>query len=271
MKRKVLFILIFFFVSLFVISFYGNWRNHSVDKSLYITNMETVSTDDLLKYGFENNENITIGQCLTFLCRINGYNVKNFDEVKEISEKLGVSLPSRLVYDSSDWKNLWINIIKGNTLFEQVNEETYSVDLIPNFYSIYLNRQGYECIKQGMIPPQLFFYSPFSTISDLEDINLNKKATVGFVLDILMTNCVHEGKENIIRTIVVEKVEGLIGVRESEWGSLEKDLFNYYALNYYGEYSYIKNSFNITEIPFDNLSSNLTVNDFLILFKQMNS
>ena len=268
MKKKVVLILFFIFASLFLYSVYSNWNNHRKDKSLYINDFENRTMEDYVSLGFDSNENITVGQCLTFLCREKGYNVYNRDEVVEFAEHFDVLLPSDLVYNKEDWVNLWEGIVQGNTLFEKVGEDTYLIDLVPNFLTIYLNQQGYDYIKKGLIPPQLYFYSPFSNVGDIEMINFNRKATLGFVLEVLMTLKVGENKLPIIRSILIEKVEGTTGIGEKDWSSAEIDIYNYYALNYYGELSYMKSNYDMQDMIFDNLNSSLSVSDFISLYNK---
>lgn len=266
MRKKICLILLIFFMSLFMLSFFNNFFNHKEDNSLKMSNFEDASIEDMATVGFVENENMTVGQCLTFLCRYKGYNVRNFDEVTFYAKKLGVLLPSEMIYSKEEWEELWVDIVHGTTLFEKVNDNTYMISLVPNYLNIYLNTQGYNFIKKGTIPPQLYFYSAYSDVSDLEAINLSKKATVGFVMDVLMTLKVEENKLDIVRPILIEKVKNLTGKEEQDWGSEEKAVYNYYALNYGGQYSYLAGNFGISDISFDDLNENLSVNDFVILF-----
>ena len=116
-----------------------------------------------------------------------------------------------------------------------------------------------------MIPPQLYFYSPFSGIADLEEINLNKKATLGFVLDVLMSVDCEENKRAILHLIVSERILELTGKEEKDWTDAEIALYDYYSLSYYGEYIYLKDKGIIDEIELSKLSLPLSVSDFIVI------
>lgn len=230
---------------------------------------ETVNT--LLMTDFEQNTDLTVGQVLVFYSRLYGNNIETYDEAQKFAVLKNIYLPSDLVYDNKEWEVLWRNTVLGNTVFEKVNEDTYAIPLIPQYLTIYLNEQGYNLIKQGLIPPQLYFYSPFSGIEDFEEINLNKKATVGFVLEVLMSI---EYKDNmdrreIIHNIIKERIEEVTMIKEENWGANEKALYNYYSLSYYGEFRYMKELGYIDSIEVDDLTKSITPHDFVVLVNKV--
>ena len=116
-----------------------------------------------------------------------------------------------------------------------------------------------------MIPPQLYFYSPFSGVKDLEEINLNKKATLGFTLEVLMSIECKENKKDILHSIISNRIIELTTKEEKDWTDAEIALYDYYSLSYYGEYIYLKNKGIIEEIDLSQLSSSLSVSDFIVI------
>ena len=115
--------------------------------------------------------------------------------------------------------------------FEEVNENTYSITLIQGYLKIYLNQQGYDLIKKGLIPPHLYFYSPFSSIKDLEEVNLNKNATLGFALETLMAIIYKdENRKEVLHDLIANQVESLTNIDEKDWTSTEIAIYNYYSL-----------------------------------------
>lgn len=269
MKQKTIILILFIFVMLFIFS---TFRKVDVedDMSLYISNnFEEMSSQNYLIYSFENNETLTVGQLLTFYCRIKGINVKNFEDVKTFCEQEGLYLPSELVYNKNEWEELWRNLVLNETVFEKINDETYAITLIQGYLKIYLNQQGYELIKKGLIPPQLYFYSPFSTISDFEGYNLSKEANKGFILEVLMKLVYSDTKDRkqFLHDVVIDKVEELTNIPEKDWTSAEISLYNYYSLSYFGEYLYFYNKGVLIDTELSNLVQSMSVKDFLILFE----
>lgn len=268
MKQKTIILVLFIFIVLFVFS---NFRKVDVedDMSLYISeNFDNLTPQNYLTYSFENNETVTVGQVLTFYCRVNGINVKNFDDVKMYCKNNNIYLPSELVYNREDWENLWRNIVLNETVFEKVNEETYGITLIQGYLKIYLNKQGYELVKKGLIPPQLYFYSPFSDISDFESYNISRQANQGFILEVLMKLKYSDTKDRkqYLHDVVKEKVEDLTNVVEADWTTAEISLYNYYSLSYYGEYLYFYNQGVLGDIELSDLVKPMSVQEFLILY-----
>lgn len=270
MKKKTLLLFFMIILTFFIYTFYSRPDVEGVD-TLYIDkNFEEESIEGLLRTDFENNETLTVGQLLVFYNRLLGNNVEDYQQAIDFCYDNDVFLPSDLVYNLDDWELLWRDIVLGNTVFEQVNEKTYSITLIPGSLKIYLNQQGYDLIKQGLIPPHLYFYSPFSTIKDLEIINLNRKASIGFALEVLM-NIEYE-KQNrlqILRELVIQQVQELVGVEEENWTNIEINLYNYYSLSYFGEFSYFKSKGFLEGIVLDDISSEIKVNDFLVLVNRI--
>ena len=242
----------------------------NVDTFYIEQGLENETLETFLVKDFENNSELTVGQLLVFYSRLFGNNVSTFQEAQEFCELKNIYLPSDLVYDEEAWEELWRNIVLGNTVFEKKNENTYAINLIPGYLTIYLNEQGYKFVKQGLIPPQLYFYSPFSGIKDLEEINLNKKANLGFVFYILMSVECNEGnKKEILHDIISEKIELLTGKSEDDWTDTEISLYNYYSLSYYGEYIYLKEQGYIEEMDLSNLALSVKVSDFMIMINRI--
>ena len=173
--------------------------------------------------------------------------------------------------DVEEWELLWRNSVLSNTVFEKVNDDTYAIPLIPQYLTIYLNSQGYNLIKQGLIPPQLYFYSPFSGIEDFEEINLNKKANLGFILEILMDIECDESIDRrvTLHNLITERIEEITLVEEENWTANEKALYNYYSLSYYGEFRYLKEKGYIDSIEVDDLTKSITVQDFIVLVNKV--
>ena len=194
--------------------------------------------------------------------------MKNFDDVKMYCKNNNIYLPSELVYNREDWENLWRNIVLNETVFEKVNEETYGITLIQGYLKIYLNKQGYELVQKGLIPPQLYFYSPFSDISDFGSYNISRQANQGFILEVLMKLKYSDTKDRkqYLHDVVKEKVEDLTNVVESDWTSAEISLYNYYSLSYYGEYLYFYNQGVLGDIELSDLVKPMSVQEFLILY-----
>ncbi len=261
MQKKVCMILTFFIILLGV---YFLAPNEKEDTLFIEEGLEGASIESLLIKDFEKNEEVTVGQLLVFYSRLFGNNVSTYEEAKEFCVLKNIYLPSDLVYSTEEWEELWRDIVLGNTIFEKKGE-TYAINLINGYLTIYLNEQGYELIKKGMIPPQLYFYSPFSGIADLEEINLNKKATLGFVLDVLMSVDCEENKRAILHSIVSERILELTGKEEKDWTDAEIALYDYYSLSYYGEYIYLKDKGIIDEIELSKLSLPLSVSDFIVI------
>ena len=116
-----------------------------------------------------------------------------------------------------------------------------------------------------MIPPQLYFYSPFSGVGDLEEINLNKKATLGFAFEVLMSVDCDENKKEVLHSIISNRILELTGKEEKDWTEAEIALYDYYSLSYYGEYIYLKNKGIVEEIDLSKLSLSLSVSDFAVI------
>jgi hypothetical protein len=165
---------------------YRNNNSNEVESLLLNDKLNNSSAEVVLMSGFEANEYLTVGQLLVFYSRILGKDVATVDEAKIVCNDTSIYLPSDLVYDVTAWENLWRDIATGKIVFEKTNENTYAINLIQGYLKIYLNQQGYDLLKKGLIPPQLYFYSAFSNVGDLEEISLNKNASLGFVLDVLM-------------------------------------------------------------------------------------
>lgn len=233
--------------------------------------VETSDVETLLMTDFEQNVDLTVGQLLVFYSRLYGNNIETYEEAKKFAVLRNIYLPSDLVYDTEEWELLWRNTVLGNTVFEKVNDDTYAIPLIPEYLTIYLNEQGYNLIKQGLIPPQLYFYSPFSGIENFEDINLNKKATVGFVLEILMSIELKDNldRRDILHNIIKDRIEEITLVEEENWTSNEIALYNYYSLSYYGEFKYMKNQGYIDSIEIDDLTKSITPSDFIVLLNKV--
>ena len=228
-------------------------------------NFEESSIKDLLTYDFEDNEYVTVRQALTFYNRMQGRNVSNIEEVLQYAESDGIYLPSDLVYDTKSWEIMWREILLGNTVFEKVNDYTYSIVLIQGYLKIYLNEQGYSLIKQGLIPAQLYMYSPFTNISDLDKLNLDKNASMGFLLEILMRleYTSQEDRLETIRKSVISKIEELTNKQEEDWQMSEINLYDYYGISYYGEYKYLLDNGYLKNIDIKDLMSDVSPNDFL--------
>lgn len=270
MKSKVL-IILFLFCAIFFF-FFIPLKESSPEKkeTFYIYNLEDESIESLVIRNFEKNEQLTVGQSIIFFNRYLGNNVSNYEEAKEFCVSKNVFLPSDLIYDSDDWEMLWRDIVLGNTVFEQVNENTYSITLIQGYLKIYLNQQGYDLIKKGLIPPHLYFYSPFSSIKDLEEVNLNKNATLGFALETLMAIIYNdENRKEVLHDLIANQVESLTNIDEKDWTSTEIAIYNYYSLSYYGEFSYFKSQGYLENIELDDLTSEISVNEFLILIEKI--
>lgn len=265
------FFVVILIISTFLLSYAVFFDRKSEPENTFYIEGELKDKDIkyLLMTDFEKNTDLTVGQLLIFYSRLYGNNVSEYKEAQEFCELKEIYLPSDLVYDKLAWESLWRESVLGNTVFEKVNDDTYAIPLIPQYLTIYLNEQGYNLIKQGLIPPQLYFYSPFSSISDFEEINLNKKANLGFVLEILMSIECDEDRKEVIRNIIVDRIESLTGIPESEWTLNEISLYNYYSLSYFGEYSYLKSKGLITDIEIGDLTKSVTASDFIIMLKKI--
>ena len=263
-------IVLLFSISFSISGFLTNKDKSSKEESLAIKDgVKDKEIETLLTSGFETNEYVTVGQVLTFYNRVNGKNSKNYEEVKEYAYDSQVFLPSDLVYDIEAWETMWRDIMLGTVVFEKTNENTYAINLIQGYLTIYLNQQGYDLIKQGLIPPQLYFYSPFSDVRDLESINLNKKAPLGFVLEVLMSLETQDHKYIELDSRIAGRVEELTGKDEEDWGTSEISLYNYYALGYYGEYSYFKDTGYIENIEYQQIMRNVSAGELLIIYNKM--
>ena len=141
--------------------FYQNNQNKEEETFYIKSGIENSNIEEILTTNFKGNSSLTVGQLLIFYSRLYGNNVSTYQEAQEFCSLKDIYLPSDLVYNQEEWKTLWRNIVLGNTVFEKKNDDTYAINLIKGYLTIYLNEQGYECIKQGLIPPQLYFYSPF--------------------------------------------------------------------------------------------------------------
>lgn len=274
MHKKTIFWLICI-VLLFSISFSisgfltGKYTTNEEENLLIKDGIKDKEIETLLYSGFETNEYVTVGQILTFYSRVNGNNPKDYEEVKNYAYDSQVYLPSDLVYDINAWESMWRDIMLGTVVFEKTNENTYAINLIKGYLTIYLNQQGYDLIKQGLIPPQLYFYSPFSDVRDLETINLNKKASLGFVLEVLMSLETKDLKYIELDKRIVNRVKELTGKEEEDWTTSEISLYNYYALGYYGEYSYFKDKGYIDNIEYQQIMENVSVGELLIIYSKM--
>ena len=263
-------IVLLFSISFSISGFLTNKDKSSKEVSLAIKDgVKDKEIETLLTSGFETNEYVTVGQVLTFYNRVNGKNPKNYEEVKEYAYDSQVFLPSDLVYDIEAWETMWRDIMLGTVVFEKTNENTYAINLIQGYLTIYLNQQGYDLIKQGLIPPQLYFYSPFSDVRDLESINLNKKAPLGFVLEVLMSLETQDHTYIELDSRIAGRVEELTGKDEEDWGTSEISLYNYYALGYYGEYSYFKDKGYIENIEYQQIMRNVSAGELLIIYNKM--
>ena len=266
MRRKTLFLISIFIFILLIFYFYPN-RIKESEPSLHLKSLSDETVESLLMTNFEENEYITIGQSLVFFNRLMNNNPYNYEEVKEFCFENELYLPSDLIYNKVEWEDLWRDIVLGNTVFEKINDNTYSITLIQGYLKIYLNQQGYDLIKKGLIPPQLYLYSPFSDIRDFESINLNRSANLGFLLEILMRYDYNDtvDRKQILHELIVNKVETVTGKKEDTWESSEVALYNYYSLGYYGEFIYFKDKGVLENIELQDLTSNVSISDFLIL------
>ena len=271
MRRKTIISFIVIISLLFFFVWFPRGKQKE-DTTLFIEQgLENVSTEGFLRTDFEQNEAITVGQSLVFYNRYTGNNAKNYNQVKDYCLKKNVLLPSDLIYNTADWEILWRDMVLGNTLFEKEQEGTYSIVLIPKYLKIYLNEQGYNLIKKGSIPPHLYFYSPFSNVSNLEEINLNKNATMGFICEVLM-NIEYSGQQDrksFIKDIIIDKVEQVTGKSEKDWTANEIDLYNYYALSYYGQYSYLASKGILNNVEFSDLGDYVSLDKFLEAIKNI--
>ena len=269
MFKKVL--VLFLLISVLVLSYFVFFdKDETVEDTFFIVDgVNGSSVEELLLTDFEQNTELTVGQLLVFYSRVYGNNVTTFDEAKEFCVLKDIYLPSDLVYDSKDWEKLWRESVLGNTVFEKVNEDTYAISLIQNYLTIYLNEQGYNLIKQGLIPPQLYFYSPFSGIEDFEEINLSKKATLGFALEFLMSMECEEDRSAVIHSIIKNRIETITGIVEEDWTTNEISLYNYYGLSYYGEYNYLKSKGLLTDIQVGDLTKPVLISDFIIMVNKV--
>lgn len=274
MHKKTIFwlicIVLLFSISFSISGFLTGKDTTNEEENLLIKDgIKDKEIETLLYSGFETNEYVTVGQILTFYSRVNGNNPKDYEEVKNYAYNSQVYLPSDLVYDINAWESMWRDIMLGTVVFEKTNENTYAINLIKGYLTIYLNQQGYDLIKQGLIPPQLYFYSPFSDVRDLETINLNKKASLGFVLEVLMSLETKDLKYIELDKRIVNRVKELTGKEEEDWTTSEISLYNYYALGYYGEYSYFKDKGYIDNIEYQQIMENVSVGELLIIYSKM--
>lgn len=267
MRKKTLFLFSVFIIFIVVIFYIYPNRTKESEPSLRLKSLSDETVESLLITNFEENEYVSIGQALVFFNRLMNNNPSSFEEVKTFGYESNIYLPSDLVYNKSEWEELWRNIVSGKTVFEKINENTYSITLIQGYLKIYLNQQGYDLIKKGLIPPQLYLYSPFSDITDFESINLNKNANLGFLLELLMCyDCNNEiDRKQLLHDLVVNKVESLTDKKEDTWGATEIALYNYYSLGYYGEFIYFKEKGILDDIELQDLTSNVSIGGFLVL------
>lgn len=266
-RKKTLFLFSVFIIFIVVIFYIYPNRTKESEPSLRLKSLSDETVESLLITNFEENEYVSIGQALVFFNRLMNNNPSSFEEVKTFGYESNIYLPSDLVYNKSEWEELWRNIVSGKTVFEKINENTYSITLIQGYLKIYLNQQGYDLIKKGLIPPQLYLYSPFSDITDFESINLNKNANLGFLLELLMCyDCNNEiDRKQLLHDLVVNKVESLTDKKEDTWGATEIALYNYYSLGYYGEFIYFKEKGILDDIELQDLTSNVSIGGFLVL------
>jgi len=136
---------------------YKNSDESNVESLLLKDKLNSSSAETVLMSGFEANEYLTVGQLLVFYSRILGKDVASVEEAKVICNETSICLPSDLVYDITAWENLWRDIATGKVVFEKTNENTYAINLIQGYLKIYLNQQGYDLLKKGLIPPQYIF------------------------------------------------------------------------------------------------------------------
>ncbi len=172
------------------------------------------------------------------------------DHVLGTAYEYNVSLPSDLVYYERDWKNVWRDILTGKTVFEKLGDDKYSVTLIPGYFKIYLNDKGYLLFKKGMIPPQIEFYSPYTTIDNLSEETLNQPATKGFVMELMSlydmkkniggynSQEIAELEDEVINILSVISIEQTINKIERDWNSLDIDKYNYVSMSYGGAMQY---------------------------------
>lgn len=222
---------------------------------------ERVSKQGLM-YGYGDgkfypNSTLTNKQALIIFSRLMSDNtaLPTIDEeldkhICEIAQKYEVSLPSDLVYSRENWKSVWRDILTGKTVFEKISDEKYSVTLIPGYFKIYLNDKGYFLLKKGMIPPQIEFYSPYTTIDNLTEEIFKQPATKGFVMELMSIydmNKNTEGytfkelssKENeVIEALTVILLEQTVNKIEKDWNSLDIDKYNYVSMSYGGAMQY---------------------------------
>ena len=267
--KKVLVLLLC--VSVLVLSYFVFFDKEEVtEDTFYIeSGLSDSSVEELLLKDFEQNTELTVGQLLVFYSRLYGNNVSTYKEAQDFCVLKEIYLPSDLVYDSKAWETLWRESVLGNTVFKKVNDDTYAISLIQDYLTIYLNEQGYNLIKQGLIPPQLYFYSPFSGIEDFEEINLSKKATLGFALEFLMDMECEEDRMAIIHNIIKTRIEEITNKPETEWTTNEISLYNYYSLSYFGEYSYLKSEGLLTDIEVGDLTKPILISDFVIMVNKV--
>lgn len=226
---------------------------------LYIENFQKYQshTEDDLKYlvsyGFEDNQSITVGQLLTFFCRLKGINPSNLSEVQEYC-KDKINLPNFYVYNYEEWKNLWSFIMSSDTVFEKVSDE-YVLTIIPGL-KVYLNQYGYDLMNKGLIPPQLSFYS-LGTVDKLDEVSMKLQADFGFFLEVLMA-LDYENQHGLSRVDCVKEniKEEILRIKpDADLKGKDSNLYNYYALSNYGQLLYFQEKGYFQDYGFSELFS----------------
>ncbi len=247
-------VIIFSFLLVFICVF--QYKPEEPTGSLYYTGDLNSPVTELLEKNLDTE--LTIQDVLLLYCRLNKQNVEDLEELKGYCSD--IVLPAQRVYSIEDWEEMWLSIIQGNTLFERVSDETYCITLIQGYLKIYLNEVGYNYIKKGLIPPQVYMYSPFSSIETLDTLNFESKCTQGMALDII-ARLLYGDVEEEIKGIVIKKVESLTGISEDGWTAKEIALFDYYSLSYYGTYTILEEELCL-DLTLEDLSKGLTYSKF---------
>jgi len=206
---------------------------------------------------FHPNDTLTNKQALLVFCRLMAGGTALPTDEEELNTYMGnvlkkysVSLPSDLVYSSKDWESVWRDILTGKTVFEKIGENKYSVTLIPGYFKIYLNDKGYFLFKKGMIPSQIEFYSPYTTVEKFSEEILNQPATKGFVMELMSIydmsknlegyseKEIAEKEDEVIKLLTVLLMEQTVNKVEKDWNSLDIDKYNYVSMSYGGAMQY---------------------------------
>ena len=78
-----------------------------------------------------------------------------------------------------------------------------------------------------------------------------------------------ENRKEVLHDLIANQVESLTNIDEKDWTSTEIAIYNYYSLSYYGEFSYFKSQGYLENIELDDLTSEISVNEFLILIEKI--